>query len=126
MANVKEIGEKLVGLCREGRNMEALETLSSPDIVSVEAMGNPQMPAVMEGMKAVKGKGEWWEANHEIHRAEAKGPFPNGDRFAVIFNYEVTPKQGPMAGQRMAMEEVALYTVKDGKIVREEFFYTMG
>jgi ketosteroid isomerase-like protein len=126
MATVKEIGEKLVALCREGRNKEALETLSSPNVVSVEAQGSPQMPAVMEGMAAVRGKGEWWESNHEIHRAEAKGPFPNGDRFAVIFNYEVTPKIGPMAGRRIEMEEVALYTVKDGKIVREEFFYSMG
>jgi len=30
-----------------------------------------------------------------------------------------------MAGQRMKMDEVALYTVKDGKIVHEEFFYDM-
>jgi hypothetical protein len=126
MATVKEIGEKLVGLCREGRNMEALETLSSPNIVSVEAHAGPEMPAVMEGMKAVRGKGEWWESNHEIHRHEARGPFPNGDRFAVIFDYEITPKVGPMAGRRIQMEEVGLYTVKDGKIVREEFFYTMG
>jgi hypothetical protein len=31
-----------------------------------------------------------------------------------------------MAGQRMRMEEVGMYTVQGGKIVREEFFYTMG
>ncbi len=31
-----------------------------------------------------------------------------------------------MAGKRMTIEESALYTVKDGKIVREEFFYNMG
>jgi hypothetical protein len=31
-----------------------------------------------------------------------------------------------MAGRRTKLEEVALYTVKDGKIVREEFFYSMG
>jgi ketosteroid isomerase-like protein len=30
-----------------------------------------------------------------------------------------------MAGQRMQMEEVGLYTVEDGKIVREEFFYSV-
>ena len=73
----------------------------------------------------VKGKNEWWVNNHEVHSSSVKGPFPNGDRFAVIFNYDVTAKAGPMAGQRMKMEEVALYTVKDGKITREEFFYTM-
>ena len=29
-------------------------------------------------------------------------------------------------GQRFQMEEAGLYTVKDGAIVREEFFYAMG
>ena len=29
------------------------------------------------------------------------------------------------SGNRMAMDELAVYQVKDGKIVREEFFYTM-
>ena len=126
MATVKEIGEKLVAACREGRDEEALRTLFSENVVSVEAQGGPEMPAVMEGLDAVRKKGDWWRANHEVHRHDAKGPFPNNDRFAVIFNYEVTPKIGPMAGRRIQMEEVALYTVKDGKIVREEFFYSMG
>ena len=31
-----------------------------------------------------------------------------------------------MAGKRMTLDESALYTVKDGKIVKEEFFYDMG
>jgi hypothetical protein len=30
------------------------------------------------------------------------------------------------SGQRMQLDEVGLYTVKDGRIVREEFFYAMG
>jgi predicted ester cyclase len=29
------------------------------------------------------------------------------------------------SGQRMQLSEMALYTVKDGKIVREQFFYHM-
>ena len=43
----------------------------------------------------------------------------------VRFTFEVTPKTGPMAGKRMTMDESALYTVKDGKVVQEEFFYNM-
>jgi hypothetical protein len=123
--DVNEVARRLVELCRQGKNLEAL-SLYAPDAVSVEAMGNETMPAVMKGVDAIRGKGEWWFANHEIHRASAKGPFPNGDRFAVIFDYDVTPKAGPMAGKRMAMEEVALYTVEGGRVVREEFFYSMG
>lgn len=55
-----------------------------------------------------------------------EGPYPHGDRFIAHFKMEVTAKNGPMAGKRMVMDEAALYTVKDGKIIHEEFFYAMG
>ncbi len=124
--DAKTIGKKLVAYCQQGQNMQALEELYSPDIVSIEAHGDSTMPARMEGIAAVRGKADWWFANHEIHGGEARGPFPHGQRFAVWFKFDVTPRQGPMANRRMTIEEVALYTVKDGKIVQEEFFYDMG
>lgn len=119
-----EVGQKLVGLCRQGQNLQAIETLYSPDIVSVEAMAMPGEPsAEMKGRDAVLGKSKWWVENHEVHSASCEGPFPHGDRFIVHFKYDVTNKP---SGKRMMMDEGALYTVKDGQIVREEFFYTMG
>ncbi len=127
MSDTLAVGKKLVELCREGKNMEAIDTLYSHHIVSVEAAaGGPTMPQRMEGIEAVKGKATWWEANHTVHKAEADGPFPHGDRFIVRFKYDVTAKSGPMAGKRFPMDEAALYTVKDGKITQEEFFYSMG
>ncbi|MBX7185574.1 MAG: nuclear transport factor 2 family protein [Vicinamibacteria bacterium] len=122
----KEIADQLVALCRAGRNIEAVDTLLSADVVSVEARGDETMPAQMSGRDVIRGKNQWWLDNHKIHSAEVKGPFPNGDRFAVIYNFVVTPVVGPMAGKKMRMEEVALYTVADGKVTREEFFYDMS
>lgn len=121
----QEVANQLVALCRAGRNIEAVEMLLSPDVVSVEAMGDETMPAVMNGRDAIRGKNEWWVNNHKVHSSRVKGPYPNGDRFAVIFDFEVTPAVGPMAGKRMRMEEIAVYTVADGKVAREEFFYDM-
>jgi SnoaL-like domain len=121
----QEIADRLVELCKTGQNLQALDTLFSDKIVSVEALADQAMPAVTEGLAAVRGKNEWWIANHEVHAASADGPYPNGDRFAVIFDYEVTPKAGPQAGKRTRMKEVALYTVENGKIAREEFFYSI-
>jgi ketosteroid isomerase-like protein len=40
----------------------------------------------------------------------------------VSFRFEVTHKP---SGQRMKMQEMGLYTVAGGKIVKEEFFYDM-
>ena len=127
MSDTLAVGQKLVSLCREGKIMEAVETLYSPQIVSIEAAsGGPSMPARMEGLDAIKGKNDWWAKNHEVHSAKAEGPYPHGDRFIVRFTFDVTAKAGPMAGQRMTLDEAALYTVKDGKITQEEFFYNMG
>ena len=120
-----EMGTQLVALFNAGQALQAVDTLYSPGIVSIEALPNPQVPQRMEGIKAVRAKGEWWEKNHEIHSATAEGPFPHGDRFIVRFKFDVTSTSGPIAGKRMQLEEAALYTVKDGKIVQEEFFYHM-
>ena len=120
------VGKQLADLCREGKNMEAIQTLYSPDIVSIEVMGSPDMPARMEGMDAIKGKNDWWEKNHEVHSAQVDGPWPHGDRFIVRFKYDITAKAGPMAGKRMTLDEAGLYTVKNGKVTQEEFFYDMG
>lgn len=121
-----QVGKKLVDLCREGKFNEAVDALYSPDIVSIEVQGTPQMPARMQGLKDVKAKGEWWEKNHEVHGVQVDGPWPHGDRFIVRFKLDVTAKAGPVAGQRMTLDEAGLYTVKNGKITQEEFFYHMG
>jgi ketosteroid isomerase-like protein len=124
--DTKSVGEKLVALCNEGKNLEAVAALYDKDIVSVEPQGSPEMPAEMRGIDAIRGKNEWWIANHEVHSGTADGPYPHGDRFAVIYDYDVTLKTGPQAGHRFQMKEVAMYTVANGKIVREEFHYKMG
>jgi hypothetical protein len=118
-----EVGQRLVALCREGKNDEAMKELYSPDVVSVEAGAPPGMSAETRGIDAVVAKGAWWSENHTIHSAKVEGPFPHGDRFIVRFTYDITIKQ---ANQRITMDEAALFIVANGKVVREEFFYTAG
>ena len=119
----QDIGAKLVAFCKAGKNHECMQELYSKDIVSVEAGAAPGQSPEAKGLEAVLAKGKWWADNHEVHSAVIEGPFPNGDRFAVLFDYDITRKAQNV---RLRMREVAVYTVKDDKIVREEFFYTMG
>jgi ketosteroid isomerase-like protein len=123
MATTLEVGKRLVQLCSEGKNDEAMKELYAKDIVSVEAGAPPGMSAETRGIEGVIGKGTWWAENHIVHSAKVEGPWPHGDRFIVRFTYDITVKKD---NQRMTMDEAALFTVADGKIVREEFFYTMG
>jgi hypothetical protein len=119
-----EIGKKLVELCQQGKNDEAMATLYAKDIVSVEAAAMPTMPAEARGIDAVTAKGNWWANNHTVHSVKVEGPYPHGsDRFAVKLLYDVTNKP---SNNRFKMDEIAVYTVKGDKIVREEFFYVTG
>jgi ketosteroid isomerase-like protein len=116
-----EIAKKYFALCKDHQNHVALETLFSPDVVSVEAAAMPGSPAEARGLKAVMEKGKKWMTDHEVHSAKIEGPWPNGNRFIVRFSYDVTNKP---SGRRMQMDETALFTIENDKIVREEFFYS--
>ncbi|GAB4191551.1 MAG: hypothetical protein Kow00105_05600 [Phycisphaeraceae bacterium] len=122
------IGRQLVDLCNQGKNIDAIQALYADNIVSVEAVDCPESdtPQTMQGKDAVLGKNQWWVENHEVHGGKTTGPFPHGEQFIVLMEYDVTPKVGPMAGQRMQMQEAGLYTVSNGKIIKEQFFYDMS
>ncbi|MGO8718364.1 MAG: SnoaL-like domain-containing protein [Acidobacteriaceae bacterium] len=118
-----EIAKGLVDLCRERKYMEAVEKYYSDAIVSVESASAPGTPAEMKGIEAIKGKTQWWIDNHQVHSEVVNGPFVGEKQFAVEFKFDVTHKP---SGKRKQMEEMALYTVEGGKIVREHFFYNAG
>jgi hypothetical protein len=125
VADTMRVGRELVDMCRQGQMLDAIDSFYSPDIVSIEAVDNPTFARRIEGFDAVRGKSETWDQNNEVHSVEVEGPWPHDDRFIVRFKLDVTPKAGPMAGQRVTIDETGLYTVEDGKIVQEEFFYNM-
>jgi ketosteroid isomerase-like protein len=118
MMNTQDIAKDFTDLCARGAYEEAGEKHWADHIVSIEAMDGPM--ARVEGRAAVKAKGDWWNNAHEMHSASAHGPYVNGDQFAVRFVMDVTNKE---SGERMQMDEVGVYTVKNGKIVEERFYY---
>jgi hypothetical protein len=119
---LKDIAEALVAGCREGREAETLGKLYAEDAVSVEA-ADTGMGVETKGLDGIRGKHAWWDGNFTVDNVKVGGPFLHGDdRFAVTFEMDATSKE---TGETSHMSEVGVYHVKDGKIVREEFFYTM-
>jgi hypothetical protein len=117
-----KVANKLVAYCREGNEQQGLKELYSADAVSVEAAAMPGSPSPeMKGLEAIKGKHEWWFSNNTVHSQKVEGPFFHGaDKFGVIFDIDVSNKE---TKERQKMRELGVYTVKNGKIAREEFFY---
>ena len=118
---LREIADQLVAHCRAGTEAQALSTLYTVDAVSVEAADMSGAGAVSAGLDAIRAKHEWWNGAMEVHDAQVEGPFHHGDdRFGVIFSVDATTRE---SGERSQMRELAIYTVTNGKISREEFFY---
>ena len=116
--NTEEVAQKVVELVRKQAWHEALDTLYDKDIVSVEARTTDGGSPETRGMDGVRGKIDWWVDAMEVHSFKASGPFVAHDRFVVQYDADVTDKS---AKKRFQLSEVGVYTVKNGKIVREEF-----
>ena len=115
-----EIAKDFAALIRAGKSDVVETKWLAPGIESVEGIGASMAWA---GKKAVLAKYRGWEADHEIHAMRVDGPWVGATGFALRFSIDVTTKS---SGQRMQMEEIAVYAVRNGKVVREEFHFAVG
>lgn len=102
--------------------IETQETLYDEHAVCQE----PEKAALMglavitTGRDAIKAKGMARRATIEtIHSYTCSEPIVAGEFFSVVLKQEVTFKGRP----RVTLEEIGVFHVKDGKIVKEQFFY---
>jgi ketosteroid isomerase-like protein len=121
MKDLVELGRDFVQAMQDRRGIAHVAELYAVNAESVEAVVPPGRDVrIAKGQGAIQAKREDWAAAHDIHKLDADGPYvhpPN--RFSVRFEVEVTQKA---TGRQMTLREIAVYTVEEGKIVREEFF----
>lgn len=114
---IQEIANRLVELCRSGQHDKAYIELFSQDAVAIEAQGEVKETKGLDALIA-KAAG-FQEMIEEYHGGSVSDPVIAGNFFSLSMSLDVTYKgQG-----RSNMEEICLYEVKDGKIVKEQFFY---
>ena len=116
----REIANKLVHHCREGKNVDFINEFYGDNIISKEPKGSHR--ELTEGKEAVKNKTiEWYSSVQEVHDVEISEPIVAGNFFSCGMHMDVTYKEYG----RMAMDEICVFEVKDGKIIAEEFFYNI-
>ena len=115
----KEVANRLVELCRKGEYETVYKDLYHADIISQEPEGTPW--GTQQGMAAIAEKGkQWGESMVEMHGSEVSEPIVADNYFSCVMKYDATFKESG----RVQMEEVCVYEVKDGKVTKEQFFYT--
>ena len=114
----QQVADRLVALCRQGEIPKAMEELYADNIASIEPENAPIHSA--SGKKAVFEKGKEFASRIEQrHGGSFSDPVVNGRYFSTAMTLDATFK----GAGRMKLEEICLYEVKDGKIVREQFYY---
>jgi ketosteroid isomerase-like protein len=115
----QDVANRLHELFNEGKWSEAQAELFSEDAESVEPPQAQGMQTV-KGLDAIKKKGaDWNQMVQEVHGGWSSEPLVAGNYISVAMGMDVTMK----GGQRNKMDEIVVYQVKDGKIVKEQFFY---
>jgi hypothetical protein len=118
----QELASRYQELMTERRFLDIQDTFYAQDVVCQEmekasAMG---LAVITHGLEAVKAKGIARRATIEtIHSYYCSEPLVAGEFFSVVLRQDITFKGRP----RLTIEEIGIFQVKDGKIIKEQFFY---
>ena len=115
----QEVANRMNELFKEFKWTEVQEELFAENAVSIEPP-HAQGLQTVEGLAAIKKKAEDFNAMvEEFHGGWVGDPIVGGNHIAFAMGIDATYK----GMGRQNMEEIAVYEVKDGKIVKEQFFY---
>lgn len=114
-----QIASRLVELCRQGQFETAQKELFAKDAMSIEPNASPAFDKETKGLSAIMEKGKKWENMVEsMNKLEVSEPMVASNSFACTMHMDVTMKNK----EHWDMTELCTYTIKDGKIVTEQFF----
>ncbi len=115
------IADRLVTLSREGKFEQIYQELFSPSIQSKEPTPEGDWDTE-KGFDGLKRKSEKWsEMVEEMKDGQISDPIVAGDFFSCTWKTQVKFRG---TSEFVSMDEIAMYEVKEGKVVLEQFFYT--
>lgn len=117
---IQELASRLANYCREGQFEAAQKELFADDVVSIEAFATPGFEKETKGLEANIAKGQLFGASvKEVHSIAVSEPLITENTIAFTLDMDLTMKERG----RTRMNELCVYTVKDEKIIAEQFFY---
>lgn len=115
----KDVANRFHELAQTGQWDQIQNELYADNAVSIEPEHSQGLKSV-QGREGLRQKGKQFaDTVEEMHGGYSNPPQVAGNHFAVVMGMDVTMK----GMGRMKMDEIAVYEVKDGKIVKEQFFY---
>lgn len=114
-----EIANRLIALCREGKNKDAINELFAENAVSIECNETIGEKLVNGKFGILEKQDNFANMLEEFHGQEISEPIVGGNHFSISWSIDVTFK----GQERMQMSEICVYKIENQKIVSEQFFY---
>ncbi|VAW03693.1 hypothetical protein MNBD_ALPHA04-2180 [hydrothermal vent metagenome] len=121
MHSLVEIADDFTALIAAGKPQDAAEKYWATDIVCIEPDDTTEhAPAIVTGFDEAHGKLTSWLGHSAMEELSIDGPFITGNRFALFIDMLIKRRA---TGRCEPFSEIAIYTVRDGKIIEERYFY---
>lgn len=115
----EQIAHRLINHCRKNDFEAAQIELFDSNAVSIEPEASAGFAKETKSLQGILQKGKQWAALQEkAGTCIVSEPLIAGNSFACQLKMDITMKG---RGQ-MIIQELCVYTVKDGKIISEQFF----
>lgn len=114
------VAKRYYELFKENKLQEIIQELYSHEIVSLEPENNLGLPPVTNGIKEYgKKQGMFFSQIEEVYGGSIEMPLVSNNYFTVLTSSDVKFK----GKGRIQRDEISVFEVKDGKIIKEQFFY---
>jgi hypothetical protein len=121
MASITDIARDFTCMLRQGEFVAARERYWAADVRSIEPHDLPGgIAAEVSGFEAARAKTVRWFVSRRVRDVSIDGPFVTGDQFALFLDMMIA---GQPNGVPEPFTEIAVFTVRDGRISEERFFY---
>ena len=121
MASITDVARDFTDMLRQGQFVAARERFWASDVRSIEPHDLPDgIAAEVSGIEAARVKTVRWFGTRQVHDLSIDGPFVTGNQFALFLDMMIADLP---SGADRPFTEIAIFTVRDGRIIEERFFY---
>lgn len=119
MKTVQEVANRMSELLKENKWEQVQRELYAPDCISIEP-GHVDALQTVKGLGEIIAKGKRFQSSiRELHGGWISELVVAGNFITCGMGIDVTLE----GAGRIKMDEVAVFEVKDGKVISEQFFY---
>lgn len=121
MKNLAEIAADFTALVAAGQPQIAADKYWADDVAISEPSGpSTRATCTVQGVAAARESLARWMSDNAVENVAVDGPFITGNDFALFIDFEIIRRA---TGKREPFSEIAVYTVRDGKISKERHFH---